>query len=119
MNEIKQTITNIARRALLFLVLGVIGLGGVTLYQFYQKQTADWQTATLHFYGDKSSYTGEFAFEKGEIVQENRCQRTQHYKSGNLHKTRCIGEYKVYVSRDGVEFEVGEVRKPKFESSSF
>lgn len=115
MKELKQTLTDIARRGILFLMLGVAGFGGVKLYQFYQKQTAYWQTATLHFYGDKSSYTGEFAFEKGEIVQENRCQRTQHYKSGNLHKTRCIGEYKVYVSKDGQVFEEGKVRRVKQE----
>lgn len=115
MKELKQTLTNIARRALLFLVLGVIGLGGVMLYQFYQKQTADWQTATLHFYGDKSSYTGEFAFEKGEIVQETRCRRTQRYKSGDHFKTHCIGEYKVYISRDGQVFEEGKVRRIKQE----
>lgn len=111
MKELKQTLTDIARRGILFLMLGVAGFGGVKLYQFYQKQTADWQAATLYFYGDKPPYSGEFAFEKGEIVQETRCKRTQRYKSGDHFKTRCIGEYKVYVSKDGQAFEVGEVKE--------
>lgn len=111
MNETKQTIIDIARRILLFLVLGVVGFGGVKLYQFYQKQTANWQRVTLYFYGDKPSYTGEFAFENGKMVIEKRCERTQHYKSGKNYKTRCIGEYEMYVSKDSAEFKVGEVSK--------
>lgn len=108
MYKIRQTIIDITQRVLLFLVLGV---GGVMFYKFYQKQTTHWQQATLYLYGNQAPYKGEFAFENGEIVQETRCKRTQRYKSGKHFKIRCIGEYSVYVSKDGQVFEVAKVKR--------
>lgn len=111
LKDIAQTLLVKLRHLALLMVFGVIIFAGYEIYKFSKRQMADYATFELEFHGKTPKVTAKFMLENGEIAKIRRCAKNRYRQSGGMPVVRCVSEYFVYESADGMEFNVTSVSK--------
>ncbi|MGG7072962.1 hypothetical protein U5B43_01710 [Campylobacter sp. 9BO] len=111
LKDIAQTLLVKLRHLVALIVFGVIIFAGYGVYKFIERKTADYATFELEFHDKTSKVMSKFMLENGEIAKIRRCAKNRYRQSGGMPVVRCVSEYFVYESADGMEFNVTSVSK--------